>query len=89
MASNAVVDDKISVASVLGSSRVQITSRQFGGGRVIAVVGSGEVDLRKAALAADGAKVTIVTALGSVATSRPRRLGRQRADGDGFGLSYV
>ena len=71
MATSAAVDSKISVTSLFGSGRVQVTSRQFGGGRVIAVAGSGEVDLREAALAADGAKVYIVTGLGSVTLRVP------------------
>ena len=71
MADSATADDKINVTSLFGSSRVQITSRQFRGGKVIAVFGSGEIDLRGAALAADGAKVYSVTGFGRVTLRIP------------------
>ena len=75
MADSATADDKINVTSLFGSSRVQITSRQFRGGKVIAVFGSGEIDLRGAALAADGAKVYSFAGFGRVTLRVPEDWG--------------
>jgi predicted membrane protein len=71
MASNAAVEGEFSVASLVGASQIQVTSRQFHGGRVKALVGSCEIDLRGATLADNGAKLNILIGLGGVTIRVP------------------
>ena len=66
MARHAVADAKIKMTSFFGGSENQITSQQFRGGRVYAVFGSIDIDLRRATIADEGATINIITSLGSV-----------------------
>ncbi len=66
MARHAVPDAKIRMTSFFGGSENQITSQQFRGGRVYAVFGSSDIDLRGATIADEGATINIITSLGSV-----------------------
>ena len=66
MTSHAVADAKIRVTSFFGSSKNQISSQQFCCGRVYAVFGSSDIDLRGATTADEGATINIITSLGSV-----------------------
>ena len=66
MARNAFADTKVKVISFFGGSDNQITSQQFCGGRVYAVFGSSDIDLRGATIAHEGATIKITASFGSV-----------------------
>ena len=66
MARQAVADDKIRMISFFGGSENQITSQQFRGGRVYAVFGSSDIDLRRATIADEGATINIIAIFGKV-----------------------
>ncbi len=66
MAEHAVADAKIKVISLFGGSENQIASQQFRGGRVYAVFGSIDIDLRRATIADEGATINIISSFGSV-----------------------
>ena len=66
MARHAVDDANIRMTSFFGDSENQITSQEFRGGRVYAVCGSSEIDLRRATTADDGATINIITSFGGV-----------------------
>jgi predicted membrane protein len=57
--------DTLDASALFGSTDQQITSQQFKGGKVSAVFGSVELDLRGAALAGGEATLNIETVLGS------------------------
>ena len=66
MARHAVDDTKIKVTSFFGGSDNQITGQQFRGGRVYAVFGSSDIDLRRATIPHEGATINIIASFGSV-----------------------
>ena len=66
MAKHAVADAKIRMTSFFGGSENQISSQQFRGGRVYAVFGSSDIDLRGATIADEGATINIITSFGGV-----------------------
>ena len=66
MARHVVSDDKIRMTSFFGGSENQIASQQFRGGRVYAVFGSSDIDLRSATIADEGATINIIAIFGSV-----------------------
>ena len=67
MARHAVVaDGKIRVTSFFGGSDNQIAGQQFIGGRVYAVFGSSDIDLRGATIADEGARITVINIFGVV-----------------------
>ena len=66
MARHAVDDAKIKMTSFFGGSENQISSQQFRGGRVYAVFGSSDIDLRGATIADEGATINIITSFGGV-----------------------
>ena len=66
MARHAVAETKIKVTSFFGGSDNQITAQQFRGGRVYAVFGSSDTDLRGATIAHEGATINIIAGFGSV-----------------------
>ena len=66
MARHEIANAKIRMTSFFGSSENQIASQQFRGGRVYAVFGSSDIDLRGATIADEGATINIITSLGSV-----------------------
>ena len=66
MAKHTVANAKIAVASLFGDSENQIVSQQFRGGRVYAVFGRSDIDLRGTTVADEGAKINIISAFGSV-----------------------
>ena len=66
MARHAVADANIRMTSFFGGSENQITSQQFRGGRIYVVFGSGDIDLRRATTADDGATINIITSFGGV-----------------------
>ena len=71
MATSAAVDSEFSLTSLVGGSQVQITSPQFRGGKVKALVGGCEIALRDATLAAGGAKLNVLIGLGGVTIRVP------------------
>jgi predicted membrane protein len=66
MAKHVVADDKIRMTSFFGGSENQIASKQFRGGRVYAVFGSNDIDLRGATLADEGARITAINIFGGI-----------------------
>lgn len=66
MARHAVADATIKVTSFLGGTENQIADANFRGGRVFAVLGGADIDLRGATLAEEGATLNIVASLGGV-----------------------
>ena len=66
MAIHSVDGANIRMTSFFGGSENQITSQQFRGGRVYAVCGSSDIDLRRATIADDGATINIITTFGKV-----------------------
>ena len=66
MTKHAVADANIRMTSFFGGSENQITSQQFRGGRVYAVFGSSDIDLRRATIADDGATINIIISFGEV-----------------------
>ena len=66
MARHAVDDAKIKTTSFFGGSENQISSQEFRGGRVYAVVGGSDIDLRGATIADEGATINIITSFGGV-----------------------
>ena len=66
MARHAVSDAKIRMTSLFGGSDNKIASQQFGGGRVYAVFGSSDIDLRGASTADEGATLRVVAIFGAV-----------------------
>ncbi len=57
--------DELDTSCIFGGIQHQVTSQSFKGGRVSAVFGSAEIDLRGAALADNAATLHIETVLGS------------------------
>ena len=66
MTRKVVTDTKIRMTSVFGGSENQITSQHFSGGRVFAIFGSSDIDLRRATIADEGATINIIASFGSV-----------------------
>ena len=66
MAKHVVADDKIRMTSFFGGSENQIASKQFRGGRVYAVFGSSDIDMRSATIADEGATINIIICFGNV-----------------------
>ena len=62
---------QIKLTSILGTSESHVSSQQVRGGRVFVLFGSGEIDLRDAALADGEAAVKIVALFGSVKVTVP------------------
>ena len=71
MTRQVVTDAKIRMTSVFGGSENQITSQHFGGGRIYAVFGSSDIDLRRATIADEGATINIVSSFGRVSLLVP------------------
>ena len=71
MARDSAAGAQVKVTSILGSSESQVSSRQVRGGRVFVLFGSGDVDLRDAALADGKAAVRIVAIFGGVKVTVP------------------
>ena len=66
MARHAAADSKLRMTNFFASSDNQIASQQFRGGRVYAVLGSSDIDLRRATIADEGATINIMIGLGRV-----------------------
>ena len=66
MARRGAPDGKIRMFSLFGGSDNAVTSKQFLGGRVYAVFGSNDIDLRGATLADEGARITAINIFGGV-----------------------
>ena len=66
MARVAVADAKIRVTTFFGRSDNQIASQQFRGGWVFAVFGRSDIDLRRATIADEGARIRIIIGFGGV-----------------------
>ena len=66
-----VTDAKIEMTSFFGGSKNQITSQNFTGGRVYAIFGSSDIDLRRATIADEGATINIVSSFGKVSLLVP------------------
>ena len=66
MASHTIADATVRMISLFGGSDNQIASQQFRGGRVYAVFGSSDIDLRGASTADKGATIRVVAIFGSV-----------------------
>ena len=66
MTRQVVTDAKIRMTSVFGGSENQITSQNFSGGRVFAIFGSSDIDLRRATIADEGATINIIASFGRV-----------------------
>ena len=71
MATGAAVEGELSVTSLVGGSQIQLNSRPFRGGKVKALLGGCEIDLRGATLGADGAKLNVLIGLGGVTIRVP------------------
>ena len=61
----------ISVTSIFGSSESQVSSQQVRGGRIFALFGGSEIDLRRAALSDGQAAVQVLAIFGSVRLTVP------------------
>ena len=66
MVRHAVTDAKIRMTSFFGGSENQIASQQFRGGRIYAIFGSSDIDLRGATIADEGATINVIASFGSV-----------------------
>lgn len=66
MAKPVAGDGKIRVFGLFGGSDNQITAQQVRRGRVCAVFGGSDIDLRGATIADQGATITIISIFGSV-----------------------
>lgn len=73
MARNEAVDSEVRMTSVCGGSETQIATPKFRGGRVRAVFGSGDVDLRGAGLADSGAMVNVISIFGGITIQVPKQ----------------
>ena len=71
MAKDSSVGSLISVTSIFGSSESQVSSQQVRGGRIFALFGSSEIDLRRAALSDGQAAVQVLAIFGSVRLTVP------------------
>lgn len=71
MARDSAVGAQVKVTSILGSSESQLSSQQIRGGRVFVLFGSGNIDLRHAALADGEAAVKIIAVFGGVKITVP------------------
>ena len=71
MARDSASGAQVKVTGILGSSESQLSSQQVRGGRVIVLFGSGDVNLRRAALADGKAAVKIVAIFGGVKVTVP------------------
>ena len=72
MASHTVSDAQIRMTSLFAGSDNQIASQQFRGGRVYAVFGSSDIDLRGASTADEGATIKVIAIFGSVKLLVPK-----------------
>ena len=75
MVRHAVANAKIRVTSFFGGSENQITGQQFRGGRVYAVFGSSDIDLRGSTIAYEGATINIIAGFGRVTLVIPEDWG--------------
>ena len=71
MAMDSSVGSVVSVTSIFGSSDSQVSSQQVRGGRIFALFGSSEIDLRRAALSGGEAAVRVVAIFGSIRLTVP------------------
>ena len=71
MATGAAVEGELSVTSLVGGSQIQLNSQPFRGGKVRALLGGCEIDLRGATLSTDGAKLHVLIGLGGVTIRVP------------------
>lgn len=71
MATGAAVEGELSVTSLVGGTQIQMNSRPFRGGKVKALLGGCEIDLRGATLGAEGAKLNVMIGLGGVTIRVP------------------
>ena len=70
--------DDLNVASFFSGSEQRIDSQAFRGGRVTAMFGGADIDLRGAAIADGAATIDVSAVFRRRRDSRARRLGRQR-----------
>ena len=82
MARDSAAGAQIKVTSILGRGESKVSSQNVSGGRVFVLLGSGDIDLRQAALAEGEAEIRIAAVLGRAglpsrktggSTSRPER----------------
>ena len=66
MAKSVAADGKIRVFGLFGGNDAEITAQQVRSGRVWAVFGGSDIDLRGATIADEGARVTLVNIFGGV-----------------------
>ncbi len=66
MAGHAIADATIRMISLFSGSEHRVASQEFRGGRAYAIFGSGDIDLRGAATAEEGATIRIIALFGSV-----------------------
>ena len=66
MTRDAIADATIRMISFFGGGENRVASQEFRGGRAYAIFGSGDIDLRGAATADEGATIRVIAIFGSV-----------------------
>ena len=72
MARDSAAGAQVKVTSILGSGESQVSSQQVRGGRVIVLLGSGDIDLRQAGLVDGEAAIRVVSIFGRARVTIPR-----------------
>ena len=72
MARDSAAGSQVKVTSILGSGESQVSSRHVRGGRVLVLLGNGDIDLRQAALAEGEAEIRVVAIFGRTRVTVPR-----------------
>ena len=71
MATDQAVGTQVKLTSILGRSESHISSRQVRGGRIFVLFGSGDIDLRQAALSDGAARIKIIAIFGGARVTVP------------------
>ena len=75
MARDSAAGAQIKVTSILGRGESKVSSQNVSGGRVFVLLGSGDIDLRQAALAEGEAEIRIAAVLGRARVTVPKDWG--------------